>query len=107
MLDKIIGDTVKLRFVIEKEGDAAKVLVPHSVYVSVFSPEGEIIKDCPGDIEGDIVSFEIAPEYTSKTGDYKAYFDMMVGHLKKTHEIEFRMMPRTNESLEPKPVEGE
>ncbi len=93
-----IGDSVKLRFVVENNFFGhIKNVIPYSVKVSVIGPEGEIIRNDVVALDGEVISYEIPDVYLNKMGNYTAYFDMMVNNRKKSHEISFSILPRGND----------
>jgi len=95
-LEYQLGDTVNIKFdVVGVEHPLARIV---GASVSLFTDEGQTIKDATVKIVDNTVEFSVPQEMTKNSGDYAAYFKFTFkGGQARTHKVPFTILPRNNE----------
>jgi len=99
-----VGDTIPIDFEVTATPNPMIPIIGMSV--SVFSSEGEIIRDDPVTMVDNIINYKVPGKQTKHRGEYAAIFDLHFNDgTKKSHSIKFTVLPRGAPSEEVKKSE--
>jgi len=84
------GDPINLKFKVTERG---KDIEPSSVFVSLFSEDGELFTDAPAEVEGNEVEFVVDGTYTENSGKYRAVFTVNIPpDITRSHIVRFNVV---------------